>query len=536
MTRGRRVFMLMPVALALTLAVSSFGTSANPAQPGVEQAAASDPFPDVPTLRPQVDFWIYVFTRLHQNEVVLHDVQYPRLRYEVFTLPGTVDAGLNREQRRYLDTRKEALASRLAALEDRLGRGEPPGEADRELLSQLETAGDPDAIQGAAQRVRAQRGLRERFLSGVRRSGRHITQMRRIFAEKHLPPDLAYLPHVESSFDIEARSTAGAAGIWQFTRPTGRRYLHISHALDERLDPIAATHAAADYLKAAYGLLGDWALAITSYNHGTTGVLRASRQHGADLERIVREYQSDSFGFASRNFYTEFLAIREILGHPGRYLDEPLEFDAAVQLESLVLPRPSSASRLARLLDTDIAQLAAVNPAWLDRTLQGTVSLPAGTGIWLPGDRQVDSDALIEQLRVAERNAPPLPAADGDARGGAGTGIYRVRSGDTLEAIARRQGVNLSALRRLNGIEPDSHLIRAGQQLKLPNTRTHSQRASATAATRPGTHNVRHGENPFVIARRYRISVNSLLAANGLDSNAVIRPGQRLRIPATANP
>jgi len=530
---GRRAMVLLPGALALFLSALLSGVAADPVVPRFfEPGAATDPFPSVPGLRPQVEFWIEVFTHLRQNEVLLHDTQYPRLRYEVFTLPGTVDAGLSRDQVSFLEARKQRLAAQLETLEKRLGRGEPLSPSELELQRRLETAGGRDAVHDAAQRVRAQRGLRERFLAGVRRSGRYMAQIRRIFAEEKLPPDLAYLPHVESSFNIEARSTAGAAGIWQFTRPTGRRYLHVSDALDERLDPIAATRAAAAYLRSAHELLGDWGLAVTSYNHGTTGVLRASNLYGRDMERIVREYRSDSFGFASRNFYTEFLAVREILSHPETYFDEPLELDAPVQLQSLVLPRPVSAPRLARVVGADIERLTEVNPAWMDKAVRGKVALPANTEVWLPGGIRIAGDEVATQLRVAERNAPPLPVLDGQAR----KGHYRVRAGDTLGSIALRQDVSLSALRSLNGIKPDSHHIRMGQQLKLPATSAETRRTAVTSKAKPGLHLVRDGENPFIIARRYKISLSSLLAENGLVQDAIIHPGQRLRIPAETKP
>jgi membrane-bound lytic murein transglycosylase D len=524
---GRRARVLLPGVLALFLSVPPLLAGAQPAS-----AAANDPFPAVPELRPQVDFWIEVFTRLRQNEVLLHDTQYPGLRYEVFALPGTVEEGLNREQTEYLDARKERLAVRLETLQRKLDRGETLSLSEQQLRQRLEAAGGPEAVRDAAQRLRSQRGLRERFMEGVQRSGRYLAQMRRIFAEQHLPTDLALLPHVESSFNIDARSTAGAAGIWQFTRPTGRRYLHMSNALDERLDPIASTRAAAAYLRQAHELLGDWALAVTAYNHGTTGMLRAENQHGADFERIVREYNSDSFGFASRNFYTEFLAVREILGHPKKYFHEPIKTDAPLQLDSLVLPRPTGAPRLARVVGTDIERLAEVNPAWLNRAVQGKVALPANTVVWLPRGTHVAANAVNVKLRVTERNAPPLPVLDGQAR----KGFYRVRAGDTLGSIAHRQGVSLAALRSLNGIKPDSHHIRAGQRLKIPAAPAENPRAAAKSRAKPGVHLVRDGENPFIIARRYKISVSSLLAENGLVQNAIIHPGQRLRIPAEAKP
>jgi membrane-bound lytic murein transglycosylase D len=139
-------------------------------------------------------------------------------------------------------------------------------------------------------------------------------------------------------------------------------------------------------------------------------VLRASRQFGPDLERIVREYRSDTFGFASRNFYTEFLAVREILGHPGKYLDAPVKIDAPVRLKSLVLPRPATAPRLAQLLRTEVERLAAVNPAWTRKAVgQGGL---AGRHRDLAPVWDTDSIGEIdEQLRVAAATTPePAPA------------------------------------------------------------------------------------------------------------------------------
>jgi membrane-bound lytic murein transglycosylase D len=529
---GRCTKVLMPVMLVFFLFTLSTRTDAESASPATNDHVANDPFPAAPGLRPQVEFWIDVFTRLRRNQVLLHDTQYPRLRYEVFVLPGTVEDGLNREQADYLSARKEQLAARMETLDRKLAHGDPLSASEQQLRKRLEEAGGPEAVRNASQRLRAQRGLRERFLEGVRRSGRYMTQMRQIFAGQHLPADLALLPHVESSFNIDARSSAGAAGIWQFTRPTGRRFLHMSNALDERLDPIAATHAAAAYLRSAHELLGDWALAITSYNHGTMGMLRAENQHGADIERIVRKYESDTFGFASRNFYTEFLAVREILTHPERYFDAPLKRDAPLRLDSLVLPRPTSVPRLAQVAGMDLERLAEVNPAWLNRAIQGKVALPANTVVWLPRGTHLAANEVKARLSVAERNGPPPPMLDGQAR----KGFYRVHAGDTLGAIAHRQKISLAALRSLNGIKADSHHIRAGQRLKIPAEAAEDQRTADKSKTKPGVHLVRDGENPFVIARRYKISLSSLLTENGLVQDAILHPGQRLRIPAKANP
>ena len=132
----------------------------------------------------------------------------------------------------------------------------------------------------AVENVRSQRGQKERFLAGVIHSGRYIQEIKRLFRTYNLPEELAYLPHVESSFNFNAYSKYGAAGIWQFTRETGKGYLTIDQTVDERLDPILAAHAAAKYLKNSYEDLNNWPLALTSYNYGLSGMLRAVNEQG----------------------------------------------------------------------------------------------------------------------------------------------------------------------------------------------------------------------------------------------------------------
>src|SRR5205814_7019844 len=123
--------------------------------------------------------------------------------------------------------------------------------------------------------VHTQIGIKERFRDGIVRSGQYVEAFHRVFDKEGLPADIALLPLVESSFENRARSNAGAAGIWQFTRGTGRLYLNVNRKLDERLDPARATWAAARLLHDNYNALGSWPLAITAYNHGRAGMLRA---------------------------------------------------------------------------------------------------------------------------------------------------------------------------------------------------------------------------------------------------------------------
>src|SRR5437667_430375 len=173
----------------------------------------------------------------------------------------------------------------------------------------------PDHFLAAAddKRLHGQRGLRERFAGGIRASRPYFPEMERIFREEDLPVELVRLPLIESCFDLRAYSKAGAAGVWQFMPKTGRLFMRVDNLVDERRDPISSTRAAARFLARVHDMLDTWPLTITAYNHGPDGVARAVSEVGTnDIATIVRDYHGKAFGFASRNFYVEFLAALEV--------------------------------------------------------------------------------------------------------------------------------------------------------------------------------------------------------------------------------
>ena len=175
-------------------------------------------------------------------------------------------------------------------------------------------------LKAAVERVRFQLGQADRFRAGLIRSGTWKPYIYEALDKQGLPRELAALPHVESSFDPTAYSKVGAAGMWQFMRSTGVRYMRIDHIVDERRDPFLATDGAVRLLAENYSNVETWPLALTAYNHGVAGMRRAVlQQNTTDIATIVRKYQSRSFQFASRNFYTAFLAALEIDTHPEKY-------------------------------------------------------------------------------------------------------------------------------------------------------------------------------------------------------------------------
>ncbi|MGZ8227805.1 MAG: lytic transglycosylase domain-containing protein [Methylococcaceae bacterium] len=278
-------------------------------------------------LEPAVDFWRKTYVVWRRSEVAFHDDRYMDVIYEVMPLPGYVAESLTSEQKEMVAQRRAFWKDRLSVLESKLRYKAPLNADERQLIAKLEHSGKPlnKVVYGASERVRSQRGTRERFKRGLEISSRYERQFRQIFRNAGLPEDLAYLPHVESSFQPSARSSAGAVGMWQFTKAAAKTFMP-GGRVDLCLDPIASAQGAAHYLSYAYGKLRDWPTAVTSYNHGIGGMKRAQNQVGGDFVRIVESYNSPLFGFASRNYYAQFLAALEIARNPREYFPEGVQY------------------------------------------------------------------------------------------------------------------------------------------------------------------------------------------------------------------
>ena len=283
-------------------------------------AAHAESIPRPEGIQSDVNFWIRVYTEVTTNEGFLHDERNLAVVYDTLKFGA---GGSSRERQRMVDERRDrhiaALRRIIAAL---------PTEAAREALSAEDKrllalwGPNPSAIilKEATTRIRFQLGQADRFKEGLIRSSSWETHIAETFANQGLPPELAVLPHVESSFNAAAYSKVGAAGLWQFMRSTGRRYMRVDDAVDERLDPYRSTEAAAQLLAYNYRVLGSWPLALTAYNHGAAGMRRAKESVGTDdFVKINRTYSSRTFGFASRNFFPSFLAALTIDENPEKY-------------------------------------------------------------------------------------------------------------------------------------------------------------------------------------------------------------------------
>ena len=262
---------------------------------------------------------------------------------------------------------------------------------------------------------------------------------------------------MESSFNPAAYSKVGAAGLWQFMRSTGRRYMRIDSAVDDRLDPFRSTEAAAQLLAYNYRLLGTWPLALTAYNHGSAGMLRAKETMGTDdIVTIVRGYTSRSFGFASRNFYVSFLAALEIDHNPEKYFG-PLQKEPEAHFREVEVPAYVSMAALTRTVKVDGEKLRTLNPGLLPPVWEGQQRVPKAYRLRLP----LEGDPWTTE-RLAQRLSP------GDMfNGQRGPDHYKVQKGDTLVSIAATYEVPVEVLARINHLRTSAR-VSPGRILVLP--------------------------------------------------------------------
>ncbi|MFV1950702.1 MAG: transglycosylase SLT domain-containing protein [Nitrospinota bacterium] len=417
---------------------------------GKEALYRKELFP-VDGLEKQVNFWKKIYTRYTTDQAVIHDTKDLDIIYEVIDFKKVFgDVKITEKMKRRL-TKK--IKKRYRNIVSGLAKEDPDnlkGDAKRvyELVKK--------DFRKAARNIRAQIGQRDRFEEGLRLSGLYADKMKEIFREFNLPEELTVLPHVESSFQFNAYSKFGAAGIWQFTRSTGRLFMRINYEVDERRDPILSSVAAAKFLKMNYKQLGNWPLAITAYNHGPAGMKRAKRQVGSDkIVDVINGYNSYIFGFASKNFYAEFLAALEIVKNYKRYFGD-IDFKDPVQYDIFEIPDYITISTITKYFNISKEEIAFLNPALRRPVLSSQKLIPKGFKLHIPRGKGNKASRLYARIPQEEKHKNQKR-----------TKWYRVRRGDTLIKIARRFDTSVASLESLNRIANSGYIF-SGQLLHIP--------------------------------------------------------------------
>ncbi len=408
-------------------------------------------FPVYPSIEPNVKFWTKIYSEYSTEQGVLHDSENLNVVYEVIDLIDPDRYGA----RKINDKRINAAKRKYKMILKKLAQNPDVSDNEaRRIASLFGEKGNRDNFRRAIYKIRCQIGQKDRFREGIVRSGAWLEDINKIFRSYGLPEDLVYLPHVESSFNPTAYSKFGAAGIWQFVREAGKRYMTVGYALDERWDPIRSSDAAAQLLKHSYEKFKSWPLAITSYNHGISGMLSAKWTKGG-YEEIFNHYKSKIFRFASRNFYSEFLAAREVATNYEQYFGK-ITLDSPVETRNIILAGYASIKDLSRYLGVDMSTLRKLNPSLRPPVFRGQKYVPKGYSLRLPPhSTQNRTDASMELPWNIYKHHQKSSR------------IYRVKTGDNITKISKIHGIKVSDLIAVNKLNSKGSIY-VGQNLRLP--------------------------------------------------------------------
>ncbi len=293
---------------------------------------------------------------------------------------------------------------------------------------------------------------RKWFRKWVSRSTRYMPVMQPILEAKGLPRDTIYLAMIESGFSAHAYSWAHAAGPWQFISSTGKEYgLRQDFWVDERRDPVKATHAAANYLKQLYKELGHWHLAWAGYNTGGGRVRRMVERHGTtNFWKLIEE---KGFAKETQHYVPKLIAVALIAKHPGAFgfREEEFEYEAPLVYDEVKLMDATDLDVIARAAGVSVKEVNELNPE-LKRWCTPPASEKAPYTLRLPKGTAEKFAQSFKQLSPHERIT---------------FRIHKVRRGDTLSQIARAYGTAAEAILDFNRLK-SARALRVNAELAIP--------------------------------------------------------------------
>lgn len=522
-------------------------------------AKESQYFPRYTQLKPAVAFWTQVFGDYSENQSVVHSMVYPQKVFEVLDFRSDAarmnPVQLSNMRDEQVKSTKEHYDNVLQQVHELRNTPEQLSREQRRIFDLYADIQDDNRFLAAVGTLRSQRGLKERTLQALDISNKYLPSMEATFRSHQLPISLTRIPLVESSFNIEAYSKAGAAGLWQFIPSSARMYMRLNNIVDDRRDPWTSTDAAARHLKDDYRLLNDWPLAITAYNHGRGGISRGlAAVNGTTIVDLIQRHSGNRFGFAGRNYYAEFLAALDVERKYARNQERDKSHDT-IRFDVVETQHYVPYETLRKLCGADDEVFRKLNPAYRPEVIEGKMYVPPGHLIRLPAGSAKTFEVAYSKLSSGERFDSQRSIYE----------LVKVKKGDSLGKIAKRYGVTQSSIASINGLGKKRR-VRAGQILKIPahteprpgpitvavgeskpqQTRAQKRAEAAeaakstkvvakakTSAKKYQVHKVKSGQTLTSIAKRYDTSVESLRKVNNLGKKGHITPGMKLKIPTT---
>ena len=376
---------------------------------------------------------------------------------------------------------------------------DPSLEADEDEIEHTLKGGIPKEINASVEKwihyfTKKQPGLFKRYME---RGSQYRPIIEKILTEQGLPKDLYYMALIESGFSVRAVSSARAVGVWQFMKGTAKRYgLTVDYYADERQDPIRATIAACLYLSDLNNVFQSWYLAMAAYNAGEMRIMNAIM--GGNSRDFWELVKAKKLPRETMNYIPKFLAAAIIGSNPEKYGFHDIPTLPPYEPASIEVPSPVSLKKLAKITGTPLAQLKRLNPH-IKRNV--TPSRTRTYKLWVPQDKIAafetkKDEILASRLRYKRQYAK------------AENGNYKVRRGDSLVRIAKRHGTSVRKLKALNNLR--SNRIYAGQKLVIEKY--------PVSYTR---YRVRRGDNLQSIAKKFGLRIRELKKMNHLRGSRI---------------
>jgi membrane-bound lytic murein transglycosylase D len=360
---------------------------------------------------PNVRFWILIYTKLDSTQVAIHDRSNLSIVYKVLDFSALKEKAIQSNtlfilQQKLSRERVDEIRLSLDLLVRDPHNMDPES---REIFRAIKNAGvslpssrkeRSELFKELRDNIRVQTGQKDFIEKGLKRSIPYQTFLANFLEKKGLPKELASIPFLESSFNPRAESRVSALGVWQFMPLIAGYYLpKRSTLIDYRSNVGISSIAAATLLQENYRIMKKWDLTVTSYNSGTKYLLKTKRelssQPDIDLEDIIRHNASGSFGFASKNFYAEFLALAHVLSYEDDLFPGIRQSERKDATDNLVFSIAKCPMRIDKEVSEEILdevlfyndQLKDVKKIYPKGTLLTTKSrLPAKKFLQVPGD------------------------------------------------------------------------------------------------------------------------------------------------------
>ncbi len=344
-----------------------------------------------------------------------------------------------------------------------------------------------------------------RFLRHIKNGERFKSVVDKVFEEEGLPKELFYVGLIESGYNTHIRSHASAVGPWQFIKGTATRYgLRVDRSLDERRNIHKSTYAAASYFRDLYNIFGSWELALCAYNAGEYRIINAIRRGNTrDYKELVAKklLPKETIFYIPKVAAAQYLIEKKKMGQRGH--SEAKLYNESVAIE---MDKSFSLSKFAKQIGADYSTIKKLNPDvkrdWVKRVRR------RNSYVYVPTQLKAVAESMASKLKGGRR------VANGSSKGS----HYKVRRGDSLSVIASRYGTSISQIKRLNNLRRNK--IYVGQRLRVKGAV--AKRSTASSSKKYSYHKVRRGENLSVIARKYGMSIYSIKRLNRMRSSKIL--------------